>query len=75
MPGIGCALPLAGPVWVPEGELDPRAVDRAAFFDGLDDESDTDPVDPVVSAAAMAGRAMMAAPTPRATASAPTRPT
>lgn len=61
-----------------EGVRDPLAPDREPG-DGdepLDDDSvDVEPPDPLVSANAAAGMATIAVPMPRATASAPTRPT
>jgi hypothetical protein len=49
-----------------------RVAERSVFVDEESDEAD--PLDPLVSAAATAGRAIAAAPMPSATASAPMRP-
>lgn len=56
----------------PDGELCDRSPDRD---DECPDECPVEPPEPEVSANASAGNAAMAAPTPNATASAPTRPT
>lgn len=75
--GLGWAVSFVGPA-CERGEADePRDVARGfPFAEGELDASDAAaPAEPVVSAAAMAGRETIAAPTPSATASAPTRPT
>jgi hypothetical protein len=75
-PDAGAAVCLAGPT-----RLDGSLADcplRVLVRDSLrgDEESDEDePADPVVSARATDGIEMIAAPTPSATARAPTRPT
>jgi hypothetical protein len=59
--------------WRPAARVGPDcAVDRPASVVELEP---VDPAEPAVSAAAMAGMEAIAAPTPRAKASAPTRPT
>lgn len=53
----------------------PRVADEGPDAAGPESDAAEDPAEPVVSAAAMAGSDRTAAPTPRATARAPTRPT
>jgi hypothetical protein len=75
-PGAGVAVSLAGSTLLGEPVEDccPRVLVRDSFR-GDDESDDDEPADPVVSATATAGIEMIAAPTPSATASAPTRPT
>ena len=75
-PGAGVAVSFAGSTLVGEPVEDcvPRVLVRDSFL-GDDESEDDEPADPVVSATATAGIEMIAAPTPSATASAPTRPT
>ncbi len=58
----------------PEGDAEPEA-DEEDEEDGEDEDDPVDPAEPDVSANAIAGIDAIAAPTPNATASAPTRPT
>lgn len=76
--GAGFAVSVAGSTLVgePADDFDPRVLTRDSFLgddESEDDDPADDPADPVVSAAATAGE-MIAAPTPNAMASAPTRP-
>lgn len=54
---------------------EPATLERGAGDESRDDTEDVEPAVPVVSAEATAGIAEITAPMPRATASAPTRPT
>lgn len=84
---LGCAgglpspaeRPVLEPAWAWESGTDfgARPVVRDSLFadDGAFESEDDEPVVPLVSAKARDGIETMAAPTPRATARAPTRPT